>query len=343
AAASKGRTAGDPSPTSSAPRHSRPPIPSPTAPPPSPASAWATAKAPPATSAAPSLSIPISPRCGGRSTRSGRRSDFTAGGGPAPLRAVKYPATIPPVRRRRTPSCHSERERRIWWEGGEKSFATRCLEGLSSTQILTQHSIQVVLGKRTTCAMLGEHSCGEGRPRCLPRGRREPMTMSAMLLPEFDQEMKSTRKLLERVPEGRFDFRPHPKSRPLGPLASHIADIPRRAVDVVEKESLDVAPQGAAPPRPAPAASRQEILDRFDANVAAARAALAGATDAQLVVPWSLVAGGHTLFTVPRIGAIRAIVLSHIIHHRAQLGVYLRINDVPVPAIYGPSADEGAF
>ncbi|HXO22751.1 MAG TPA: DinB family protein [Thermoanaerobaculia bacterium] len=169
------------------------------------------------------------------------------------------------------------------------------------------------------------------------------MTMSAMLLPEFDQEMKSTRKLLERVPEGRFDFRPHPKSRPLGPLASHIADIPRRAVDVVEKESLDVAPQGAAPPRPAPAASRQEILDRFDANVAAARAALAGATDAQLVVPWSLVAGGHTLFTVPRIGAIRAIVLSHIIHHRAQLGVYLRINDVPVPAIYGPSADEGAF
>jgi uncharacterized damage-inducible protein DinB len=169
------------------------------------------------------------------------------------------------------------------------------------------------------------------------------MTMSAALLPEFDQEMKSTRRVLERLPEDRMDWRPHPKSRQLGPLASHIADIPRRAVDVVEKASQEVSapPPGAAPSRSATPASRQEILDRFDANVANARAALAGAADAHLVQPWSLIAGGRALFSLPRIGAVRTLVLSHIIHHRAQLGVYLRIIDVPVPAIYGPSADEG--
>jgi uncharacterized damage-inducible protein DinB len=166
------------------------------------------------------------------------------------------------------------------------------------------------------------------------------MSMSTALLPEFDQEMKNTRKVLERVPDDRLDFRPHQKSKPLGPLASHLADIPRRGVDVLEKESLEVSQAPAAGPRPAPAASRQEILDRFDANVAAARAALAGADDAHLVQPWSLIGGGRTLFTLPRIAALRAIVLSHMIHHRAQLGVYLRINDIAVPAIYGPSADE---
>jgi uncharacterized damage-inducible protein DinB len=154
--------------------------------------------------------------------------------------------------------------------------------------------------------------------------------------------MRSTRKVLERVPDDRLDWRPHPKSRQLGSLASHIANIPRRAVDVMENESLDVSLPGGAPPRPAPAASRQEILDRFDASIAAARAALAGAADAHLLQPWSFLLGGKAVFTLPRIGALRALVLSHIIHHRAQLGVYLRITDVPVPAIYGPSADEGA-
>ena len=166
------------------------------------------------------------------------------------------------------------------------------------------------------------------------------MTMSAALLPEFDQEMTRTRKLLERVPDDRWDWQPHPKSKAMGPLASHIADIPRRAADVMEKESLDVAPQAGGPPRTPPAASRQEVLERFDANVAIARTALAGAADAQLVQPWSLLAGGHTIAHLPRIGAIRTLLMSHVIHHRAQLGVYLRMNDIPVPAIYGPSADE---
>ena len=169
------------------------------------------------------------------------------------------------------------------------------------------------------------------------------MTMSAGLLPEFDQEMTKTRKVLERVPDDRWQWQPHAKSKAMGPLASHIADIPRHAVDVLEKESLDVAPQAGGPPRPPrtpPATSRQELLERFDANVASARTALAGATDEQLVQPWSLIAGGHTLANLPRIGAIRTLLMSHIVHHRAQLGLYLRMNDIPVPAIYGPSADE---
>jgi uncharacterized damage-inducible protein DinB len=169
------------------------------------------------------------------------------------------------------------------------------------------------------------------------------MNMSAALLPEFDQEMRNTRRVLERVPEDRMDWRPHPKSKPLGPLASHLADIPRRAADVIQKESLEVTPPaaGAGPPAAAPPASRQEILDRFDAHVAAARAAIAGATDPQLLQPWSFIFAGRPVFTLPRVAALRAIVLNHSIHHRAQLGVYLRMNDVAVPAIYGPSADEG--
>jgi uncharacterized damage-inducible protein DinB len=168
------------------------------------------------------------------------------------------------------------------------------------------------------------------------------MSLSTSLLAEFDQEMRSTRRVLERLPEDKMDWRPHPKSRPLGPLASHVADIPRRGVDVVEKETLEVRPPaGGQPPPQPPAASREQILERFDANVAATRAAIAGAADDHLMKPWSFVFAGRPVFTMPRVGALRAMVLNHIIHHRAQLGVYLRMNDVPVPAIYGPSADEG--
>src|SRR5262249_39553989 len=105
------------------------------------------------------------------------------------------------------------------------------------------------------------------------------MSMSAALLPEVDQQVRSTRRVPQRVPADRRAWRPHQKARALGPLASHIADIPRLPLEVLEKDSLDVAPQGAAPRRPAPAVLRQEILERFDSNIAAAREALAGAAD----------------------------------------------------------------
>jgi uncharacterized damage-inducible protein DinB len=166
------------------------------------------------------------------------------------------------------------------------------------------------------------------------------MTQSEGLLPEFDQEMVSTRKTLERVPEGQFGWKPHEKSMTLGRLASHVAESPGWAATTIETESLDLAPPGAPPFKPITADTRQEVLAIFEKNIAAARAAIAGASDDHLAKPWSLLMGGKTILTLPRMSVLRTFVMNHTIHHRAQLGVYLRLNNIPVPAIYGPSADE---
>jgi len=160
------------------------------------------------------------------------------------------------------------------------------------------------------------------------------------LLPEFDQEMANTRKTLERCPEDKFGWKPHPKSFSMGSLATHIANMTGWTTDVIEKDSFDIAPVGAPPYKEDPAATREELLAKFDKSVTAARAALAGASDAHFAQTWSLLAGGQILFSMPRIVCIRSFVMNHCIHHRAQLTVYLRLNDVPVPALYGPSADE---
>lgn len=137
--------------------------------------------------------------------------------------------------------------------------------------------------------------------------------------------------------------KPHKKSMAMGDLATHLAQIPSWAVETINTDSLDVAPPGVPPQQMQPAKSRKEVLEMFDKNVAAARAATAGESDKHLLKPWTLLAGGKTVFTMPRIAVLRGFIMSHSIHHRAQLGVYLRLNDVPVPAIYGPSADEGAM
>jgi uncharacterized damage-inducible protein DinB len=169
------------------------------------------------------------------------------------------------------------------------------------------------------------------------------MALSEALLPEFDQEMANTRRTLERVPEDKFDWKPHEKSWAMGGLATHLANIPSWVVHAIERDSLDVAPPGGPPLKLPPANSRGEILAAFDQNITAARAAIAGAGDEHLLKPWSLLSGGRTILTLPRIAVLRSFVMNHTIHHRAQLGVYLRLNDVPVPSIYGPSADEGAM
>ncbi|HYO12172.1 MAG TPA: DinB family protein [Thermoanaerobaculia bacterium] len=169
------------------------------------------------------------------------------------------------------------------------------------------------------------------------------MALSEALLPEFDQEMATTRKVLERIPEDRLGWKPHPKSPTLGWLATHLTVLPYWMVVTIEQDSLDAAPAGGGSPLAQEATSRQEVLDLFDKNVAAARAALEGVSDEHLGKPWTLLAGGRTVFTLPRVATLRSFVISHMIHHRAQLGLYLRLNDVPVPAIYGPSADEAAF
>jgi uncharacterized damage-inducible protein DinB len=166
------------------------------------------------------------------------------------------------------------------------------------------------------------------------------MILSQALLPEFEQEMANTRKMLERVPEDKFGWKPHAKSMPMGRLAGHLALNPSWGALIIKQESLDLAPPGAPPHRPAFPDSRAEVLKLFDQNVAQMREAITGASDEQLLKPWSLLFGGKALYTGPRIAALRNMVMNHTIHHRAQLGLYLRLNDVPVPGMYGPSADE---
>ncbi|HXW55654.1 MAG TPA: DinB family protein [Candidatus Cybelea sp.] len=167
------------------------------------------------------------------------------------------------------------------------------------------------------------------------------MALRDGLLAEFDHEMVGTRKTLERVPEGKPDWVPHPKSMKMARLAGHLAELPGWIVETIERESLDVRPPNGPPFQPFVMTSRQQLLDKFDKSVVAARAALREASDELLMAPWTLLAGGQKVFSIPRLAVVRGMVLSHVIHHRAQLGVYLRMNDVPVPSLYGPSADEG--
>jgi uncharacterized damage-inducible protein DinB len=166
------------------------------------------------------------------------------------------------------------------------------------------------------------------------------MSISSMLLPEFDQEMTNTRKTLERVPDSKFNWKPHEKSGTMIWLAGHIANIPGWGAVTIRQDSFDVAPGGTPMQPPPPAKTNKELLQLFDKNAADARAALAAASDADFMKTWSLLNNGQSLFSMPRIVAIRSFVMNHIIHHRAHLGVYLRLNNIPVPAIYGPSADE---
>ena len=158
------------------------------------------------------------------------------------------------------------------------------------------------------------------------------MTIAELLVPEFDQEMASTRTVLERVPDAKFGWKPHDKSFAMGDLASHIANMVTWTVDTMTKTEFNMA--GVAPGEMNRAAkSGAELLSWFDANVAKARAALQK-PDGDYFVPWTLRNGAQVFFSLPR------FCLNHIVHHRAQLGVYLRLNNIAVPGVYGPSADE---
>ncbi len=163
------------------------------------------------------------------------------------------------------------------------------------------------------------------------------MAFGAALIPEFDHEMANTRKALERVPEDKFGWKPHDKSGSMIWLAGHVANIPSWAGFIFGGEFFDIEAGGTPPPAPK---TRKELLDAFDQNVKNARTAIQSASDDQWMKPWSLKAGARTIFTQPRVGVIRGMVMNHLIHHRAQLTVYLRMNNVPVPALYGPSGDE---
>ena len=166
------------------------------------------------------------------------------------------------------------------------------------------------------------------------------MSISEKLLPEFDQEMANTRKLLACVPEEIPDYKPHEKSMPLGRLAGHVAELPNWAVNTIRLTTLDLTPASGEGLKAFFAKSRAELLETFDKNVAEAREAIAGATDEQLHVIWTLVYKGQTVLQMPRVAVLRVMVMNHLIHHRAQLGVYLRLNNIAIPGMYGPSADE---
>jgi len=167
------------------------------------------------------------------------------------------------------------------------------------------------------------------------------MGVSAEFLPEFDVEMATARRTLERIPEDKLAWKPHEKSMTLGRLAGHIAELPGMGVSVMTTDGFDVANRGETGRKPTVAESQKHVLEVFDKNVAAARAAAASASDEQWAKKWKLHMGEKTFYEGPRIGAMRRMMMSHIVHHRAQLGVYLRLNDVAVPSVYGPSADEG--
>ena len=165
------------------------------------------------------------------------------------------------------------------------------------------------------------------------------MAISDLLLPEFDQEMANTRRVLERVPDSKFGWKPHEKSWSMGELASHIANMIGWGDTTMNETKFDVT--SVSPDQMNRAAKSQaELLSWFDANVKKVRQSLAK-SDADYFVPWSLTRGSQVMFTMPRVACIRSFVMNHVIHHRAQLTVYLRLNNIPVPALYGPSADEG--
>ena len=160
------------------------------------------------------------------------------------------------------------------------------------------------------------------------------MSVGESYLPEFDEEMKTTRRLLERVPDDKGEWKPHPKSFPLGHLAQLVAGMPGWITQMMKETSLDLS-QG-------PGYSMEKtstLLNVFDKNVKEARAALAAAKDADFDASWSLTNGGHVLMSLPRRVVVRQTI-NHLVHHRGQLSVYLRMVDVPIPSIYGPTADE---
>jgi uncharacterized damage-inducible protein DinB len=164
------------------------------------------------------------------------------------------------------------------------------------------------------------------------------MLIRDALLPEFDQETATTRRVLERIPDDKFGFKPHPKSMDMATLATHLCEMTSWAVDAIEKDYFDLASHD--PSKRRIAASNAELLEMWDKAVTAARAALAKAEDGPLMQPWSLKHGEKVLLTMPKIVVLRSMVFNHCVHHRGQLSVYLRMNDIPVPSIYGPSADE---
>ncbi|MBA2627697.1 MAG: DUF664 domain-containing protein [Gemmatimonadales bacterium] len=168
------------------------------------------------------------------------------------------------------------------------------------------------------------------------------MSFSESLLHEFDNEMATARRLLERVPEADTAWKPHPKSMPLGYLAMHLATLPGWMVMIFGQSELDFNPPGGPQFKVPDFTTTANLLEVFDKSVADAHAALVAGTGADPMEPWTLKSAEQVLFTMPRAAVARTFCMNHFIHHRGQLSVYLRLRDVPLPSTYGPSADTAA-
>lgn len=168
------------------------------------------------------------------------------------------------------------------------------------------------------------------------------MSIAQSFAAELDQEIPGVRKHLERIPQDKLDWRPHEKSFTAGHLANHIVNILDWLKMTAEDDSFDLEPTDAEPWKPPVRESVAELLEDFDAKTVTAREALTGVSDAAMQETWSLLKGGETVLAMPRVACIRSMILNHLVHHRAQLGVYLRLLDVAVPGVYGPSADDAS-
>jgi uncharacterized damage-inducible protein DinB len=169
------------------------------------------------------------------------------------------------------------------------------------------------------------------------------MRIGQLMIPEFDMEMASTRKVLERIPDSKLDWKIHEKSNTIGWVANHLADIPSWVDMTISHNAFDVEPVAGQPYKSPTEQSVAAIVALFDKNVAKARTLLENVEDAKLHESWKLLKQGEEIMTLPRLAVVRTWVLNHSIHHRAHLCVYLRVNEVPVPGLYGPSADEAGM
>ena len=166
------------------------------------------------------------------------------------------------------------------------------------------------------------------------------MRISDPYVKELTMEASTTRRVLERVPEAHLNWRPHAKSMSLGQLALHVATLPRQLTEFVTGDELDFGAAAGAPPT---VGSHDELLTAFNSSTERAQSYLANLSDERATATWRLTAGGRELFAAPRAAVLRSFLFNHWYHHRGQLVVYLRLLDVPVPSVYGPTADENQF
>lgn len=166
------------------------------------------------------------------------------------------------------------------------------------------------------------------------------MRIAEAILPEFDREMATTRKMLERFPEDKVEWRPHETCMTLGRLAGHVSELAGWIIPTMNQDKLEMEPDKFTPNI---VKSRAEAVKQFDETVESARAALADASDETFMKPWTFVARGQTVFTMPKIAVYRGFVMNHLIHHRGQLAAFYRIAGIPIPSMYGPSKDENPF